>query len=141
MSRAGNSAKPGKLGGAFSSAGSKSRAEKTHFVTVRLTAAEKQRLDREAAGESTSAYVRDRLFEGSKRAKASYSIADQKALAQVLRALAQSNLALDLDAICHASETGELPITDALSARLHVACEDVAAIRKDLIRALGLRPK
>jgi len=115
--------------------------QRSVYVSVRLSAAEKAQLEREAAGESVSGYVRDRLFGVSKRAKASYSIADQQALARVLRALAESNLALDLEAICQAAEEEDLPVEPILSAKLQEACDDVAAMRRDLVKALGLRPK
>lgn len=119
----------------------KSCGQKRSYVSFRVSAEEKAALEADAAGESLSAYVRDRVFDTSRRAKASYSIQDQQALARVLRALASSNLALDLEAIAEASSAGELPVTDALAARLELACSDVAVMRLDLIKALGLRPK
>jgi hypothetical protein len=111
--------------------------QKAASLTIRVSAAEKAQLEAEAGGASLSAVVRERVF--SKKRRRGYSIADQVALSRLLRALAQSHLALDLEAICAASEAGEMPVGPALQDRLEQACDDVAAMRRDLIRALGLK--
>jgi len=67
-------------------------------------------------------------------------MADKQALARVLRALAASNLAVDLEAVYRASLAGEIALLDGMTDVLERACDDVAAMRKDLVKALGLRP-
>ena len=127
------------LGDAFRNTNkpAKTCGQKSASLTIRLSAEEKAQLEAEAGGASLSAVVRERVF--SKTRKRGYSIADQVALSRLLRSLAQSHLALDLEAIYAASEAGEMPVGPALQDRLEQACDDVAAMRQDLIRALGLK--
>ncbi|MEM9814273.1 MAG: hypothetical protein AAF913_16575 [Pseudomonadota bacterium] len=114
------------------------------YVSLRVTADEKARLKKEAAGLSLSNYVRDRLFGSQakpRRTRGKFPVEDHAALSKVLRALGQSGLARDFEALSSAERDGTL-VLDAVSAqRLRRACADVAAMRRDLIKALGLQAR
>lgn len=69
--------------------------------SLRLSFEERAQLERDAAGLSLSAYVRERIFDGSKttpRRRGKFPVKDQKALASVLAMLGQSRLANNLNA-------------------------------------------
>lgn len=126
-------------GFAAAAAGSTScENHKSSTLSIRLTVAERAKLEAAARGAPLGRHIKDVVFRDKRKG---YGIADRQALARVLRALADSNLALDLDAVYRASVTGEIGLHDAMSATLQAACDDVAAIRRDLIKALGLRPE
>ena len=132
-----------KLGGNFQSAAKPTPTQgKAHStVSVRLTAAERKALERDAHGKRLSAHVRERLFSENADRLSLKARHQQELLAQLLRALARSNLALDLEAIYTASIEKDLPLTRAVEDRVLQACDDVALMRRALVKALGLRPK
>lgn len=111
-------------------------------ISLRLNEEERAQLERDAAGMSVSAYIRDRLFgdgASQRKTRGKFPVKDHKTLAQVLSALGRSGIARDLDALRSASAAGGL---DAAQARvLNRACDDVAAMRRDLVAALGLKPE
>jgi hypothetical protein len=106
-----------------------------------MSVAEKAALETEANGERLSVYARDKLLAGSKRSRRGLTIEDRVALARVLRALAESNLALDLKMLVDAGSDGSMALSEQLHLCLFQASADVAEMRKDLVKALGLRPK
>ena len=111
-------------------------------ISLRLNEEERALLERDAAGMSVSAYIRERLFGDAaspRKTRGKFPVKDQKALAQVLSALGRSGIARDLEALRANSAAGGL---DAAQARaLERACDDVAAMRRDLVAALGLKPE
>lgn len=112
-------------------------------VSVRFTAEERAQIEREAGQKSLSLYVRERLFgESAKRAPSPRTpLQDHAALAQVLSALGRSNLAHDFDALLQEVRGGSLPLSSETEAAIGQACADIAAIRRDLVKALGLKPE
>lgn len=109
--------------------------------SLRLSFEERAQLERDAAGLSLSAYVRERIFDGSKttpRRRGKFPVKDQKALASVLAMLGQSRLANNLNQLAHAANTGSLAVTPDTEASLKGACRDIASIRHMLMVALGL---
>ena len=118
------------------------RQERPIYVSLRVTPEEKARLARDAAGMSLSAYVRDRLFGEAARprkTRGKFPVKDHEALARVLRALGRSNLAQEFDALSWAADGGSVHLDPESARALHQACADIAAMRRDLITALGLK--
>ncbi|MBL4616605.1 MAG: hypothetical protein JKY46_02835 [Robiginitomaculum sp.] len=114
--------------------------------SLRLTHDERALLDRAAGKLPLSVYIRSKLF-GDAVSKRSFKHPprrkhlpsfDQKAIAQLLGALGQSRLASNMNQIAKAANIGALPVSEDLVAELHAACADIAAMRNDLISALGL---
>lgn len=66
-------------------------------------------------------------------------VKDHEALARVLAALGQSRIANNLNQLAKAVNIGVLPMSPNVEEDISEACAAVAAIRRDLMRALGLR--
>jgi hypothetical protein len=111
--------------------------------SLRLTYAERARLEAEAGDKPLGAYIRERLL-GEHPAKRKKSTrrpeADQEALGRVLGALGSSRLSSNLNQLAKAVNTGSLPVTQETEADIRRACRDVVQMRIDLIRALGKVP-
>ena len=116
--------------------------ERPVYVSLRVTPEEKARLVRDAAGMSLSAYVRERIFGEAARprkTRGKFPVKDHEALARVLRALGRSNLARDFDALAWAVDGGSVRLDPESARALRQACADIAAMRRELITALGLK--
>ena len=108
---------------------------------MRLSDEEKARLCAEAGGRPLGAYVRDRLFgeAAQKRRVCRKPKVDDEALGRVLAALGQSRLSSNLNQIAKGVNMGTLPLTPDVQADVREACEAVAVMRRDLVKALGLQ--
>lgn len=113
--------------------------------SLRLTAQERELLE-QAAGETPLAtYIKFRLFNnlpdlttllpGAKR-----PASDTQLIAKLLAALGQARLANNLNQLAKAANMGALDVRPETEAELIAACEEVHAMRRDLIAALGLKP-
>jgi hypothetical protein len=113
--------------------------------SLRLTADERAQLERRAAGTPMGAYIRACLFasESSHRriTRGKAPVADHKALAQLLARLGQSRLPNNINQLARAANTGALPITQETEAALRTAAADIAAMKRLLLRALGVRER
>ena len=117
--------------------------------SIRFTDDERARLERAAGTLSLAAYIRLKLFEGQDlppgrrriTKKVRQPSAELAVLGQMLSALGQSRLANNLNQIARAANTGTLDLDGDTEAELQRACADIAAMRHDLIRALGLSPE
>ena len=114
---------------------------KTKPFCVRLTEDERRRLERAAGREPLGSYIRSRLLEGqpARRRPQRRAVADDVALARVLGRLGQSRLASSLNQLAEAAHIGALPVTPEVAAEVRQACAEVRAMRRDLLRALGLQ--
>jgi hypothetical protein len=109
--------------------------------SLRFTFEERAQLDAAANGVALGAYIKAVLFDGdlSKvRRRNTNPVADHEALGRVLGALGQSRLSNNLNQMARAVNTGTLPVHPETEQDLRDACAEVAAIRADLIKALGL---
>jgi hypothetical protein len=112
-------------------------------ISLRLSEAEHARLARDAAGMSINGYVRDRLFGDDVKRPGKRGLApvkDHQALAQVLSALGHSNLHQNIDTIAGAVRNGTVHLCPDVQCSVREACAHIAAMRRDLVRALGLKP-
>jgi hypothetical protein len=108
--------------------------------SLRLTFEERARLERDAAGMSLGAYIRDRLFGETvapRKTRGRQRVKDAEALGRVLGALGGSRLSQNLNQLARAVNTGSLPVTPDTESDLKAACAAVALIRAELMRALG----
>ncbi|WP_025030857.1 hypothetical protein [Nitratireductor aquibiodomus] len=111
--------------------------------SIRLTQEERAQLDVLRGNKSLSAYIREQLFGDAvaprKRGR-NNPVQDSEALGRVLGALGQSRLSSNLNQLAKAVNTGSLPVTPETESDLANACRDIAAMRADLLRALGKSP-
>ena len=117
--------------------------EKPATLTLRLSSDERKRLERDAAGMSLSAYVRDRLFgAGAKprRTRGKVPVKDRASLARVLRQLGGSTLYNGMHRLLLAQEEGRLGLDHNLEGELRTMTRTVEMMRDELVQALGLRP-
>lgn len=118
------------------------RAADSPRITLRLTDEEREQLEKLAAGQSISAYVRSCMFgkdASPRKIKLREPVKDQEALAQVLGLLGQSRLANNLNQIAHGVNMGTLPLDEHVEQEIKEACARIAWIRVKLIEALGLK--
>jgi len=110
--------------------------------SLRLTAEERKQLDALRGRKPLGAYIRTRLFKDAAPRKhgGNSPILDIEAIGRVLGALGQSRLSSNLNQLAKAVNTGSLPVTPETEAELVTACRDIAAMRADLLRALGKSP-
>lgn len=110
--------------------------------SLRLNFAERAQLEKDAAGMSLAAYIRDRLFGedvAPRQTRGKFPVKDYAALGRVLAALGASRLSSNLNQLAKAVNTGSLPVTPETEEDLRKACRDVQAMRRDLLIALGLQ--
>ena len=105
--------------------------------SLRLSFQERARLQEMADGEPLGSYIRDQLLK-SGPTRRRLSVADREALLRVLGMLGQSRLSSNLNQLAKAANTGSLPVTPETEAALMHAALDVMAMRRMLMRALGL---
>lgn len=108
--------------------------------SLRLTRAQRQRLDAEAGSLTVGAYVRNRLFETPAPLKRTFRrpVQDEQALSQVLGALGSSRLSSNLNQLAKAVHNGALPVSPEAEQAILDACAEVAEMRAQLVKALGL---
>lgn len=118
------------------------KPQATHTISVRVTDDEKQRLARDSAGMSRSAYMRERLFGADtkpRKTRGKFPVKDYEALGRVLGLLGRSNLAEDLSELDWGIENGVVKIDAPTALAIKMACVDIAAMRAELVIALGLK--
>lgn len=109
--------------------------------SVRLTLAERARLDNEAGQLPIGEYVRTRLFDNPDARQRVYRrpVQDAEALVEVLAALGNSRMAGNLYQIVRAVHAGELVVTAEQQKDLEEALVNVRDMRQWLMAALGLQ--
>lgn len=103
-------------------------APQTKPFSIRLTEAERSKLEREAGSEALGSYMRVKLLGP-----------DRKTLAQILAALGSSDLSASMRDIAQAAQNGALEDSEDLRLSLHAACLTIEQMRHDLVRGLGLK--
>jgi hypothetical protein len=109
--------------------------------SLRLSFEERAQLEGAAAGMPLGTYIREQLFGGElrpRRTRGQRPLKDHEALARVLAELGRSRIASNLNQLARAANSGSLPMTEETERALHKACQAVALLRGEIIRALGL---
>lgn len=110
--------------------------------TLRLTRAERARLEELAAGMTLSAYVRACVFAQDaklRKTRPSDQVAGHKAIAEVLALLGQSRIASNLNQLAHHANLGILIESEETKTQIAEANAHLLAIRTALMQALGKR--
>ncbi len=113
----------------------------TKPFSIRLTDDERQLLLQRAGRLPLGTYIRDLILAEdlqTKRRRWTNPVKDHDALARVLASLGQSRIGNNLNQLAKAVNFGILPVTVETERDLSEACMAVAAMRYDLMRALGL---
>lgn len=116
----------------------KKRTAGRSAVSVRLTPEERAVLDRDAGTETLSDHIRARLFGDTQRVSTD---ARQKMLAQILAQLGKAEIAQAMAELTELARLGLLSDDADTLRALTQAQAEFSALRCDLLRALGLRPK
>ena len=108
--------------------------------SMRLTRAQRRKLDEDAAPLPVGEYVRSRLFDNPTPLKRTFRrpVQDEKALVQVLGALGRSRLSSNLNQLARAVHSGSLPVTPETEQAILNACAQINAMSAELVKALGL---
>lgn len=112
--------------------------------SLRFSAEERARLDREAGGAPLGAYIKAKLLGGTvpvKVRRSRLAVEDKVALAKALALLGQSRIASNLNQLAYLGNIGSLPFTPETEKDLLAALAGVQEIRRLLMTALGLRPE
>lgn len=110
--------------------------------SVRLSKSERDYLDRKRGDMSLHAYIRARIFDDDaplNSERKAPRVSDTQALSKVLGALGRSNIANNLNQIAKAANAGTVNLDRSIIDDLSNAVSEVAKMRADLIRALGLK--
>ncbi|MEM7097965.1 MAG: hypothetical protein AAF541_06875 [Pseudomonadota bacterium] len=111
--------------------------------SMRLTASEREFLDRHAGNKPWAQYIRERVFGDVARprqARRRTRIEDQELVA-ALSGLGQSNLYFNLNQLASSADIGLLDIDEETHTQLKEAAGAVLAMRCALLMALGLKPE
>lgn len=108
---------------------------------IRLSAEERARLEREAAGAPLGTYIKAKALGEpmARMRRTGQSVEDRQAFAQALGLLGKSRLSSNLNQLARLANTGSLPLTPEVEEELLAALADVRAIRRLLMEALGLK--
>lgn len=109
--------------------------------SIRLTLAERARLDTEAGPLPLSDYIRTRLFDTPDTRQRVFRrpVQDAEALAHVLAALGNSRMAGNLYQIVRAVHEGTLSLTPDQQQDMELALQDIRQMRGLLMQALGMK--
>jgi hypothetical protein len=111
-------------------------------VTLRLSVEDHARLQELADGMALSTFIRAQaLGEALPRRKmrSSASVADKRALAQILGLLGQSRIANNLNQLAYHANIGSLAMDEEVQAQIKEAYDHIFFLRQSLIKALGMR--
>ena len=115
----------------------------TKPFSIRLTASEREELERCAGDQPLGTYIRRRLLDGQaeKRRPQRRPRPDDQQIALVLAELGRSRLSSNLNQLAKAAHTGTLGTSAEVERELMTACTAIASMRDTLVAALGLRPE
>lgn len=109
--------------------------------SIRLSEAERRRLEGEAGALALGTYVRSRLLDHAARRQTSASASDRSLLSQILGKFGRLRLASSLSDLSAAAEVGAVVMTPDIEEEIRSACRDIRDIRSMLMHALGLKPE
>lgn len=120
------------------------KAKRPAPYSLRLSDSERAYLKSKAGKLSVHAYIRARIFDDDAPVPSNRKqprVSDMQALSKVLGGLGRSKIANNLNQIAKAINNGALVVPDGIAQDLSDAVFQIAEMRSDLIKALGLREK
>lgn len=128
------------MSGTEKNSGKPQRSGKIAPLTLRLTRAERDRLEELAIGMTLSAYIRACLFaeeEKRRKRRPKSAIIDKRAAAEALALLGHSQIANNLSQLAQSARIGALVIEERERAQINDAHAQVLLIRDLLVAELG----
>lgn len=120
------------------------RDKKPTPFSLRLSESERDYLEKISGDVPLGAYIRAKILDEPMPRKIyrkpKKALKDQKALAQVQAMLGASRISSNLNQLAKAMNSGSLPVNKETREAIIQACKDIEFMRKELVRALGLRP-
>lgn len=120
------------------------RDKKPTPFSLRLSEDEREYLEKLSGDIPLGAYIRAKILDEPMPRKVyrkpKKALKDQKALAQVQAMLGASRISSNLNQLAKAMNSGSLPLNRETREAIIQACKDIEFMRKELVRALGLRP-
>ena len=115
-----------------------------HRITIRLKPEEYALLQAKAGHKPLSSFLRElALSEADSRRTPNIPAPtkDRKSLAQALALLGKSGLSTSMADMAKAARLGTLPVSEGTETQIRAACDDIAAIKSALMRALGVQER
>lgn len=111
--------------------------------SLRLSDAEREALDKMAAGKPLGQFIKDAIFGQGFRplAPQESQISDKQILAKLLGALGQSRISANINQLARAANSGSLPVNQEVLKSLNEAAAAVLWMRDCLIKGMGLKPQ
>lgn len=118
-----------------------SKEPSTKLLSIRLTHAERAKLELAAGGTPLSRYAREKLLETCepRRRSRKSPVSDQKLLAETLACLGASRLAENLKRLSKAAELGNLAFDPTAPELIRRASDDIHTMRYMLMQSLGMK--
>ena len=113
-------------------------------LSLRLSEWERATLRRLAAGRPLGSYIKSQLFDDDgalPQRTCKSSNLDRQLLAQMLRTLGSSDIVRTIGDLHTACDGGVLVLSDEAELAVRQACADIAAMRRELVAALGLKAR
>lgn len=146
--RAASTASPADRAALVPTAKAPARRKRPAPFSLRLTQAERTRLERESGETPLATYIKLRLFNNlpdlatfTPARPGGRPATDTQLIAKLLAALGDSRIASNLNQLAKHANMGNLPLYEGAEGDLQEACAAVQSMRRDLVAALGLRPK
>ena len=114
----------------------KAKAKRLSPLSLRLSETERSELETLANGQSLGLYIKKQLFKNSKHIPPIQKpiIHDQKSVARILRALANSDTIKAMSALAAKHNAENLLLSDEAECALRQACSDISSARKSIRR-------
>lgn len=127
----------------FVRSGTKSKSKRQNsssVLSIRISHSERAELERRSAGQNLSTYVRSSLFD-SDATKPIRTTEYKQAVAQAMGKLGKSAHIGTLQRVLRACDDGALILHEDAEIALRRACTQIDDMRRELLSALGLRPR
>lgn len=106
--------------------------------SIRLSAADRARLEAEAQGVPLGTYIKAKAL-GNPPLKRAGGIEDRRAMAQALALLGKTHYANNLNQLAHLANMGALPLTPEVIEELENTLRLIGEVRALILKALGVR--
>lgn len=106
--------------------------------SIRLSAADRVRLEAEARGMPLGAFIKAKVLGGPPLKRVAV-VEDRQALAQALALLGKTHYANNLNQLAHLANMGALPLTPEVIEELETTLRLIAEVRALIVRAMGVR--
>lgn len=112
-------------------------------LSLRLSPDEREQLEHMAGNIPISTYIKGRLFAANDNTPPDMHdytpVTEKQLLAKILGMLARMEIFLTIKGLLKIMESGQATLKPETEDALQAACNDISAIRRDLIKAQGIK--